>query len=130
LHSEVSYKQLEKGHFLWPTTSAGRVSLTLAQLSGGYRGGCIGRNWRVDRGAHAGFIGADSQQSSVSGVFTAPTALPGDPATLQLILLAAQAEIERLRLMIAGLQRNRFGRRSERLDDETLQHGFEDLQNE
>jgi transposase len=61
-------------------------------------------------------------------VFTAPTALPDDPATLQLILRAALAEIERLQLMIAGLQRNRFGRRSERLDDETLQHGLEDLE--
>jgi hypothetical protein len=47
---------------------------------------------------------------------------------LQLILRAALAEIERLQLMIAGLQRNQFGRRSERLDDETLQHGLEDLQ--
>jgi transposase len=61
-------------------------------------------------------------------VFTAPTALPDDPPTLQLILRAALAEIERLQLMIAGLQRNRFGRRSEQLDDETLQHGLEDLE--
>lgn len=61
-------------------------------------------------------------------MFTAPTALPDDPATLQLILRAALAEIERLQLMIAGLQRNRFGRRSERLDDETLQRGLEDLE--
>jgi transposase len=61
-------------------------------------------------------------------VFTAPTALPDDPATLQLILHAALAEIEQLQLMIASLQRNRFGRRSERLDDETLQCGLEDLE--
>ena len=61
-------------------------------------------------------------------LFTAPTALPDDPATLPLILRAALAEIERLQLMIAGLQRNRFGRRSERLDDEILQHGLEDLE--
>ena len=61
-------------------------------------------------------------------MFTAPTALPDDPATLPLILRAALAEIERLQLMIAGLQRNRFGRRSERLDDEILQHGLEDLE--
>jgi transposase len=54
--------------------------------------------------------------------------MPDDPATLQLILRAALAEIERLRLMIAGLQRNRFGRRSEQLDDETLQQGVEDLE--
>ena len=61
-------------------------------------------------------------------MFTVPTALPDDPATLQLILRAALAEIERLQLMIAGLQRNRFGRRSERLDEATLQHGLEDLE--
>ena len=62
-------------------------------------------------------------------VFTAPTDLPEDPATLQAILRAALTEIERLQLLIAGLQHNRFGRRSERLDDETLQHGIEDLVN-
>jgi transposase len=61
-------------------------------------------------------------------VFIAPTALPEDPATLQQILRAALAEIERLRLLIAGLQRNRFGRRSERLDDPAFQQGVEDLE--
>jgi transposase len=60
-------------------------------------------------------------------VFTVPSPLPDDPATLQQLLLAATAEIERLLLQIAGLQRNRFGRRSERLDEETLQQGVEDL---
>jgi transposase len=61
-------------------------------------------------------------------VFTVPAALPEDPATLQQILRAALAEIERLRLMIAGLQRNRFGRRSERLDDAVFQEGVEELE--
>jgi transposase len=61
-------------------------------------------------------------------VFTAPAALPDDPTTLRQILRAALAEIERLRLMIAGLQRNRFGRRSEQLGDEVFQHGVEDLE--
>ena len=61
-------------------------------------------------------------------MFTAPTVLPDDPATLQLILHAALAEIERLRLLIAGLERNRFGRRSERLDDAAFQQGAEDLE--
>jgi transposase len=63
-----------------------------------------------------------------SCMFTAPAALPDDPATLQLILRAALAEIERLQLLIAGLQRNRFGRRSEKLDDDQVQHGVEDLE--
>ena len=61
-------------------------------------------------------------------MFAAPTVLPDDPATLQLLLHAALAEIERLRLLIAGLQRNRFGRRSERLDDAAFQQGTENLE--
>ena len=61
-------------------------------------------------------------------MFTAPTVLPDDAAALQLILHAALAEIERLRLLIAGLQRNRFGRRSERLDDAAFQQGIENLE--
>src|SRR3954454_18952135 len=41
--------------------------------------------------------------------------------------VAAQAEIEKLRLLIRQLQRGRFGRRSERLDPDQLQLGLEDL---
>jgi transposase len=63
-----------------------------------------------------------------SCMFTAPATLPDDPATLQLILRAALTEIERLQLLIAGLQRNRFGRRSEKLDDDQVQQGVEDLE--
>jgi transposase len=63
-----------------------------------------------------------------SCMFTAPATLPDDPATLQLILRAAFTEIERLQLLIAGLQRNRFGRRSEKLDDDQVQQGVEDLE--
>ena len=61
-------------------------------------------------------------------MFTPPTTLPDDPVMLQLILRAALAEIERLQLQLAGLRRNRFGRRSEQLDDATLQQGEEDLE--
>jgi transposase len=61
-------------------------------------------------------------------VFKAPADLPDDPATLQAILRAALAEIERLQFQRAGLKRNRFGRRSETLDDETLQQATEDLE--
>jgi hypothetical protein len=43
-------------------------------------------------------------------------------------LRAALAEIERLQLLIAGLQRHRFGRRSETLDEAARQHGMEDLE--
>ena len=42
--------------------------------------------------------------NSASCVFTAPTELPDDPATLQAILRAALAEIEWQRLQLAGLK--------------------------
>src|ERR671928_44880 len=41
---------------------------------------------------------------------------------------AAQAEIEKLRLLIRQLQRGRFGRHSERLEPDQLQLGLEDLE--
>src|SRR5690349_18226245 len=40
----------------------------------------------------------------------------------------AQAEIEKLRLLIRQLQRGQFGRRSERLDPDQLRLGLEDLE--
>src|SRR5215208_5412736 len=40
----------------------------------------------------------------------------------------AQAEIEKLRLLIRQLQGGRFGRRSEQLDPDQLQLGLEDLE--
>jgi hypothetical protein len=61
-------------------------------------------------------------------VFEAPADLPEDPATLQAILRAALAEIDRLQFQLAGLQRNRFGRRSEKLAEETVQQATEDLE--
>jgi transposase len=64
-------------------------------------------------------------------------ALPDDVETLQRMvrtlatdranLTEAQAEIERLRLIVQKLQRSQFGRRAERLDDDQLQLGFEDV---
>jgi transposase len=64
-------------------------------------------------------------------------ALPDDVETLHRIvrslaaeradLAEAQAEIERLKLIVQKLQRNQFGRRAERLDDDQLHLGFEDL---
>src|SRR5437879_8540057 len=63
--------------------------------------------------------------------------LPDDVETLQRMvrtlaaeranLTEAQAEIERLRLIVQKLQRSQFGPRAERLDDEQLQLSFEDL---
>src|SRR2546430_16672367 len=65
-------------------------------------------------------------------------ALPDDVETLQRMvrtlaaerthLTEAQAEIERLRLIVQKLQRSQFGRRAERLDDHQLLFGFEDLE--
>ena len=64
-------------------------------------------------------------------------ALPDDVETLQGLvrslaaertaLTEAQAEIERLHLIIKKLLRSQFGRRAERLDDDQLQFGLEDL---
>jgi hypothetical protein len=64
-------------------------------------------------------------------------ALPDDVDTLQRMvrtlaaecgtLTEAEAEIERLRLIIQKLQRSQFGRRAERLDDDQLLFGFDDL---
>jgi transposase len=65
------------------------------------------------------------------------SALPDDVETLQNLVRSlaaertalsdAQAEIERLNLIIKKLQRSQFGRRAERIDDEQLQLGLEDL---
>lgn len=65
------------------------------------------------------------------------TTLPNDVETLQQLVRSlaaehaslgeAKAEIERLNLIIKQLQRSQFGRRAERLDDDQLQLGFEDL---
>jgi transposase len=33
LHSELSYKRLERGQFIWPMSAAGTVSLSPGQLS-------------------------------------------------------------------------------------------------
>jgi len=65
-------------------------------------------------------------------------ALPDDVETLHHLIsdlvtardherAEAQAEIDRLRHILKQLQRNRFGRRSERLDDDQLLLGLEDL---
>ena len=65
-------------------------------------------------------------------------ALPNDVDTLHWMIgdlaaaldsqrTEAQAEIDRLRHIVKMLQRSRFGRRSERLDDGQMQLGLEDL---
>lgn len=61
-------------------------------------------------------------------MFSVPAPLPDDPATLQRLLGEALVEIERLTLRIAGLERARFGRRSEQLSDEALQRESEELE--
>ncbi len=56
------------------------------------------------------------------------TALGIERDTAQSEQEAAQAEIEKLRLLIRQLQRGQFGRRSERLDPDQLQLGLEALE--
>src|ERR671933_1319886 len=67
------------------------------------------------------------QRGAVSSA-AAPAELPDDPAVLQRLLSEARAEIVRLQTLIVALLRHRFGRRSERLDETTLQQAIEDLE--
>jgi transposase len=53
--------------------------------------------------------------------------LAADRAGERTALSEAQAEIERLRLIVQKLQRLQFGRRAERLDGDQLELGLEDL---
>ena len=129
-------KRLEKGHFQWLVTDTGRVSLTPAQLSMLLEG----IDWPHARpcppsgtGGLMSLLTPDSldpfaatrQRTPVS---TTLPPLPEDPALLQHMLREAQAEIMRLQMLIAVLLRNRFGRRSERLGEEALQQGIEDIE--
>ena len=61
-------------------------------------------------------------------VSTAQPSLPDDPALLQHMLREAQAENARLQILIAVLPRNRFGHRSERLGEDAVQQGGEDIE--
>ena len=61
-------------------------------------------------------------------MFTVPAPLPDDPAVLRLLLTEALAEIARLTLRIAGLERHRFGRKSEQLGDDAIQRQSEELE--
>jgi transposase len=61
-------------------------------------------------------------------MFTAPAPLPDDPAIPRRLLLEAMAEIGRLRLRIAGLERARFGRRSEQLGGAAPRQESEELE--
>ncbi len=56
------------------------------------------------------------------------TSLPDDPATLKAMLVAREAEIDRLRQIIKELQRHRFGRRAESLPVDQLLLGLEEAE--
>jgi transposase len=55
-------------------------------------------------------------------------ALPDDPSTLKAMLLAERARAERLEQIIKELQRHRFGRRAEKLPEDQLLLGLEDVE--
>jgi hypothetical protein len=57
-----------------------------------------------------------------------PLELPRDPETLQAMLIAREAEIERLRQIIKALERHRFGRRAETLPEDQLLLGLEEAE--
>ena len=79
-----------------------------------------------------------TSQLDSAGMDIDVAALPDDVETLRRMvrslaaertaLSEAQAEIERLRLIVRKLQRSQFGRRAERLDADQMQFGFEDLE--
>lgn len=54
--------------------------------------------------------------------------LPRDPETLQAMLIAREAEIERLHQIIKELQRHRFGRRAESLPEDQLLFALEEVE--
>ena len=81
---------------------------------------------------------ADGLEHSIEIMRIDLDALPADVDALQAMIGAlvaerdaerseAQAEIDRLRSLVKTLQRSQFGRRSERLDQDQLQLGLEDL---
>jgi transposase len=54
--------------------------------------------------------------------------LPDDASTLKAMLLAERARAERLEQIIKELQRHRFGRRAEKLPEDQLLLGFEEVE--
>ncbi len=59
---------------------------------------------------------------------TITDALPDDPGTLKAMLLAERARAERLEQIIKELQRHRFGRRAEKLPEDQLLLGLEEVE--
>lgn len=59
---------------------------------------------------------------------TTADALPDDPDTLKAMLLAERARAERLEQIIKELQRHRFGRRAEKLPEDQLLLGLEEVE--
>jgi transposase len=89
--------------------------------------------------AAAGALACGGGQATPDGVTRDADDLPDDPEALRALLLAERAhhaaemarvagERNRLRAIIAALQRNRFGRRSEQLDPDQLALALEDVE--
>jgi hypothetical protein len=148
------YKVLEKGRFPWPTATAGTARLTSAQL-----GHAVGRNRlaaaRLGRAAGAGwlilsacfalFLWRFPGCSMVDmGMSTSAPDLPDDPAVLKAMIAALRAEnaqitatlrahdllVQALRVRIAKLKKQAFGKSSEKIEREIeqLELALEDLQ--
>lgn len=89
--------------------------------------------------AAAGALACGGGQATPDGVTRDADDLPDDPEALRALLLAERAhhaaemarvagKRDRLRAIIAALQRNRFGRRSEQLDPDQLALALEDVE--
>ena len=59
---------------------------------------------------------------------TTADALPDDPNALKAMLIAEQAQNERLLQIIKELQRHRFGRRAETLPEDQMLLGLEEVE--
>lgn len=122
-------KPLEDGEFRWPKIEGGALRLAAAQLQAVFEG----LNWRrvhePQRAGHRPPRDKRARKHLTSIIESASwPRSPRDSETLQAMLIAWEAETERLRQIIKELQRHRFGRRAETLAEDQLLLGLEEAE--
>ena len=128
-------KRLERGHFVWPMTDTGRASRhrPIVDVARGHRLAHAAARAASGTGGRARVLRKDSLVLICNDAAASACVDPARIAARRPGDIAADAARgtggdPREGLIIAALQRNRFGRRSEQLDDATVQHGVEDLE--
>ena len=139
-------KRLEGGQFRWPAIQDGVMRLSPAQLVRASRRAGLGACACAPcRPAHSDAVihivgvaraGASRCKSAIhAGMTLSLDELPNDVASLKALLLAAHADNaqlaarnERLDHIIKVLRRARFGRSSERIDEDQLDLALEDVE--